>query len=456
MKARDFATAEELYRRLAGLFPEEPGLALNHGLALYSNKRFSAAIKELRRFLNARPGHAPAWLLVGLSFQKLGKPSEAVEPLQRALDLDRGNRVARMELADALLRSNRPGQASREFSQLVRQDSQDPKALLGLGLSYSELSSAAAEHLARSAPRSAYYQLPLARAAQAQGRFRAAYAHYRAAEEIDAGAPGIHRGVAEVYQEAGRPEWAAAELAKRDPNEPCVQRQFECWFEAGALDRILEETERATTPESLYWRARALAERAKQAHGRLLALPPSSASYRLAATIEDVAGDPREAAMAWRNAAELEPENISLRVGLLRSLSAAGHHEESIRVAEDLLRRQPGSAEGRFYHGDALLELGRVEEAIPRLEDAVRLSDGEARMRESLATAYLRAGRGAEAIPHLETALQRRDDERLWFQLSRAYQAAGRAEEARVALQRRSAAIAARPMTPAADEITAP
>ena len=456
MRARDFGTAERIYRQLSELFPEEPGFALNLGLALFSSGKFPPAIEQLDRFIEAQPDHAPAWLLVGMSYQKLDNPSMAVGPLRKAVALEPGNDVARLELADALLRSDQPQPAAQEFSRLVSRDSGNPKAWLGLGLSYTELSKIAALDLERTAPKSAYHQLLLAQAAQAQGRLRSAFTHYRTAEAIDATVPGIHEAIAAVYREAGHRDWAQAELAKSAELEPCDSRPLECWFESGAFDKMLEASHEAVTSEALYWRARAFAEKAKQALTRLVALAPSSAAYRLAGTIEDLAGNPRDAAAAWRKAVELEPRNLSLRVGLLRALRSAGLHEESIREAEAILEQRPDSADGRFYAGDALLQLGRVEEAIFPLEEAVRLSNGDANMRASLSTAYLSAGRGSEAIPHLEAALQARENERLLFQLSRAYQAAGRPEDARIALERRSAAIAARSVTTAANEITAP
>jgi tetratricopeptide (TPR) repeat protein len=456
MRVRDFGTAERIYRQLASSFPEEPGFALNLGLALFSSGKFPAAIEQLDRFIEAHPDHAPAWLLVGMSYQKLDNPLMAVKPLQKALVLEPGNDVARLELADALLRSNQAQPAAQEFARLVGRDSENPKAWLGLGLSYTELSKIAALDLERTAPKSAYHQLLLAQAALAQGRLRSAFTHYRTAEAIDATVPGIHEAIATVYREAGHSDWARAELAKSGELEPCDLRQLECWFASAAYDRILEESHEAVTSDALYWRARAFAEKAKQALTRLVALTPSSAAYRLAATIEDLAGNPRDAADAWRKAVELEPRNLSLRVGLLRALRSAGLHEESIRAADVLLQQRPDSADGRFFTGDALLQLGRVEEAILPLEEAVRLSNGDANMRATLSTAYLSAGRGSEAIPHLEAALQGRENERLLFQLSRAYQAAGRPEDARIALERRSAAIAARPVTAAANEITAP
>lgn len=456
MRARDFGTAERLYRQLSALFPDEAGLALNLGLALYSSGKFAEAIGQLERFLDRHQDHAPALLVLGLCHQKQGNPLRAVRPLRRAVTLDPDNSVARLELADALLRSGEPEPASREFSRLAVADRQNPKAWLGLGLSYTELSSMAAAELERVAPASAYHHLLVGRSAQAQGRFRAAYTHYRAAEAADPMAPGIHEAVAAVYDRTGHGDWARAELAKRPAAEPCERRPLECWFEDRDFGRILEASEQATAPEALYWRARALAEKARQAHEQLLALPPSAAAYRLAGTIEDLSGNPLDAVQAWRRAVELEPGNRSMSVSLLRALRTAGFREESIREAQAHLRRWPDSAAGRFYHGDALLELGRVDEAIPVLEEAVRLTEADAGMRVSLATAYLSAGRGPEAIPHLEAALRGQESERLLFQLSRAYQAAGRPDDARAALQRRSATIAAQPAKAAPNEITAP
>ena len=59
-------------------------------------------------------------------------------------------------------------------------------------------------------------------------------------------------------------------------------------------------------------------------------------------------------------------------------------------------------------------------------------------------------------MPHLEAALEAGEEERLLFQLSRAYQAAGRPQDARAALERRQRAIAGKPPQLLADEITPP
>ena len=456
MKARDYKTAEGIYRQLRELLPEEPGIALNLGLALYSSGQHSPAVGQLNRFLEVHPNHASALLLVGICYQKLDRPSDAVQPLQRAADLDPGNDRIRLELGDALLRVLQPERALEEFRELARRDRTNPRAWLGLGLSYIALSTRAAEDLRSGFHRSPYGHLLSAHAAQARGRFRAAFAQYRAAQAIDPDMAGVHDEVALVYEALGHPEWAAAERAKRRDPKPCDQRVYECWFDSGDFASILVESEQIETPESLYWRARALGELARQAHDRILALPPSASAFRLIGSFEDLAGRPKDAVEAWKRATQLDPRNPQIHRNLLRSLQAAGMHEESIRASRALLVLRPDSAIARYYQGDALLQTGRAEEAIELLEQAVALSPADTNTRVSLATAYLAIGRGPEAIPHLDVALRAGDDERLLFQLSRAYQSAGRPADAKSALERRRSLVAGRAAVSVPDEVSPP
>ena len=455
MQARQFQTAEGIYSRLLANRPSEPGLILNLGLAQFSQGSNVEAVKTFQRFVSLQPDHAPAWLLLGVAQQRLDRPAEAVPALERALELDPGNATARMELADALLRSGRPREALDAFQALAQLNAEKPKVLLGLGLSYTELSRADATALARTAPDSAYHSLLLGHAAQAQRRDRAAFAHYRAAIAADARVPGARERIAEIYRESGRDDWAQAELAKRPPAAPCEARQLECLFEAQDFDGVLRVAAERETPEALYWRARAYAEKARLTHEELLAMPPSASAYWLLASIEDLASRPREASEAWRQAIKFEPSNPTLRRNLLRSLRAAGLHEEALQQAEALLELRPGDPKGLYFAGDALLESGRVDESIARLEAAVKGDSSSVSSRASLATAYLRSGQGAKAIPHLEQAVDVQPDDGLLFQLARAYQAAGRSAEARAALQRRQA-ILSKQRTDVANEITPP
>lgn len=108
MRAGKFAAAERAYRQLLEIYPEEPGLIMNLGLAQHSSGKYDDAIAQFRSALELNPNLAPAWLLTGVGLQKLARHSEAAEALVKAVALDPQNRIARFELADALLRSGAP------------------------------------------------------------------------------------------------------------------------------------------------------------------------------------------------------------------------------------------------------------------------------------------------------------------------------------------------------------
>jgi len=102
-----------------------------------------------------------------------------------------------------------------------------------------------------------------------------------------------------------------------------------------------------------------------------------------------------------------------------------------LNTLERLLVHEPDSPVLYFLKGDCLLQQGQAEEAIAPLLKAVSIVPARA----SLGRALLAVGRGAEAVPHLEAAVGELDtDGALYFQLSRAYTAAGAAEKAKTAL----------------------
>jgi predicted Zn-dependent protease len=104
-------------------------------------------------------------------------------------------------------------------------------------------------------------------------------------------------------------------------------------------------------------------------------------------------------------------------------------------VLEQLVREQPDAPEANALLGDVLLAQQQPERAIPALEKAVRAAPKEPRSHGDLGRAYLLVGRAAEAIPHLEQARTADVDGSLRFQLARAYQAAGRTEQAEQAMK---------------------
>jgi tetratricopeptide (TPR) repeat protein len=67
--------------------------------ALFSQHRFDEAIPEYRAYVVERPDDVGAFINLGVSLAQIGKPAEAAEAFQRAVQLDPSNAAARRDLS---------------------------------------------------------------------------------------------------------------------------------------------------------------------------------------------------------------------------------------------------------------------------------------------------------------------------------------------------------------------
>jgi tetratricopeptide (TPR) repeat protein len=67
--------------------------------ALFSENRFEDAIPQYRAYVAGRPRDVGAFINLGVSLAQIGKPTEAAEAFQRAVQLDPSNATARRDLA---------------------------------------------------------------------------------------------------------------------------------------------------------------------------------------------------------------------------------------------------------------------------------------------------------------------------------------------------------------------
>jgi predicted Zn-dependent protease len=88
-----------------------------------------------------------------------------------------------------------------------------------------------------------------------------------------------------------------------------------------------------------------------------------------------------------------------------------------------------------FTKGDILLSSQETAQAIPCLEMALKTDATLLPAHHALGRAYMLAGKPAAAIPHLQAALPIDQDGSLRYQLSRAYQAAGKMDLAKKTLE---------------------
>jgi len=438
MAAGRFDEAAALYAEITRALPEEPGMLLNLGMALSMAGRPREAVPRLEAALRLRPDLLPASLFLGAARLELGQPARAVEPLQKVVAAQPENQEARRRLADALWSLERYEPAIEQYRVLAEQTPEDPRAWYGLGQSYERVARVALERLQTSAPDSDYILRLVAETMVAEGRLANAFRLYREALEKRPSLAEAHDALARIYEESGHPEWAAVECERSRAIPPldCHSPNPECDFRARRYPSVLTAARRLGTAEGLYWESRAARELAAEAFARLDQLPASAeGTLRRVEVLRSRKRTPaREAIDDLKRAAQTWPEDIRIRRELATMLVIVGDAEAARPILEELLRREPESAEAALALGQTWLKIQQPAKALPLLESVVRREPKLLPAQAALGRAYVEIGDMAKAIAPLEAALDTDEDGSLHYQLARAYRAAGRPERATQAL----------------------
>ncbi len=439
---RRFDEAISIYKDLIKTVPDNPGLLLNLGIAEQMAGQDRKAIAHFEAALKPDPNLMPAQLLLGISHLRLGEPGKATVPLAKVLAADPGDKQARKFFADALLALGRFDQAAEQFEQLAKVAPKDPKPWYGLERSYESLSRMAFAELEKTAPGSAYRLALAAGARMSQQQYTSAFYLYREAMKYSPKIRGLHLAVAEIYRRTGHPDWAVKEeeQERRIPAPDCAVEKLECDFQHDRYREVAIATTAATAPESLYWRSLAYNEMALQALSRLAELPPSAELHQLTALAHRNQQRHVEAVKEWQEALKLAPGDAAIERELAVSLYSARDFEAAKKLLRDLIGRIDG-AELNYLMGDSLLETQDAAASVPFLKKAVEEEPGLLPARASLGRALLQTGAPLQAIPHLQAALALDRNGAQWYQLARAYQGAGQAEQAAEAMRQYQAIL---------------
>jgi predicted Zn-dependent protease len=129
------------------------------------------------------------------------------------------NADAREMLARGQLMLSRFTSAAASYRTLASLQPQNPKAWYGIVRSYEGLSEEQLAALQREAPDSPLLELLVADVAVSQEKFPGALAIYR---RVLAKPPvgGLHEAVADLYDRAGKADWAAIERRKAEVRSP--------------------------------------------------------------------------------------------------------------------------------------------------------------------------------------------------------------------------------------------
>jgi predicted Zn-dependent protease len=421
--------AVPIYKGLAAAFPAEPSFQVNLAVALYKAARYRETIDACHALLKRQPDLFPAWLFLGASHLKLGAAADAEAALRKAVALQPNDANARLMLADALLATGRWADAAEHYLAATQAIPDSPRAWYGLGRSYAALADELFSHLQNAAPGSAEDLALSAESGFDRGQLTRAFQNCRQALALQPSFRGLHDLIAEIYEGTGHAEWAQAERAKtQHDGESCTNRSPECDFAAARFrEAAAAET---NSPDSLYWRTKALLSLSKQAYQRLKTLAPSKESFEATAAAEEKRGRYPEAAEAWKEALRWEPSDLQLQRQLALALCHANDCLSALPLLKGQLVSMPESADLNYLYGLALNSTQNPREARSYLEKAVRLNSAFLPARAALGEAYLKCGEAELAISQLKAAAADDDNGTRHYQLAQAYQAAGKRAEA--------------------------
>jgi putative PEP-CTERM system TPR-repeat lipoprotein len=397
-------------------------------LSYLSKREFAKAI-EASTALESRMADSPLpFNLTGLAYLAQRDFDAAAERFEKALELDPGFLVARMNLARLARDAEKPDEAEQAYRAVLKSDPKHLGAMLGLSeLARSSGDAAAAENWLLEASRANPADLrPILALAEIhllrnEGLKAAAVLSSVPPEQADLPAVLRLRGMAQL--QSGDYASAVFTLTKLSEAQP---DNIEGWFQlarahaaAGDNARSRESFEKAIALDTSHrvpvvWAGLGELELRDQRYDAALDVaerirehfPDHVAAYDIASAAHRGKGDNQQALAA--DEAALRLDSSSRRVNrLARAYAAADANDRAVALLDDWLSREQTDGAAWTNLGMIHQQLGDADAALKAYEQAIRHAEPSPEILNNMAWLYLG-----------------RDDERALKLATRAYEAA--------------------------------
>ena len=312
----DLRAANDEYREVLKLDPENIAISTACGITLYALGEPAQAIKPLKYALAADPMQEDAETFLGLSLAELGQCREALPLLQKrfAQQLDpKIRRLMGLSLLGCSVSSSNSDGAVDVARQLKRLYPDDPDVLYHVAELYSALSKETVNDLFRKHPDSFRVHELAGEALEVQSNDRQALIEYRKAVELNPKAPHLHYRIATL---------------------------------------LLHEKKEGSDAEAL--------EQFKQ---EIIVNPGDAPSEYQMAEILRRQNQLDAASAHFTRALELDPVFVEARLGLAKVYLSRHQANEAIQQLKTAIQLTPENPASHYSLMLAYRELGRMEDA---------------------------------------------------------------------------------------------
>jgi tetratricopeptide (TPR) repeat protein len=406
-------------RQAAQVAPTSAQFEINLAYGLLLSHDFKLSIAEARKAVALEDRSYAAHGLLGRALLAGGSPSkEAIEQLQRSLELSPDQTDLRFELANAL-----------------RQEKDFPAAGVQLRILKDELP-----------PGDARLEYAQGMLSADLGYPEAAVASFRRALQLNPSSQIVRQDLSAALLRTGK--WAEA-VEVLGPLAMSQQNSYQvAYMNALALQNLQHSKEAEAEAR------RALVLDANSADARVLLGLTLSSQSRFDEAISELAraaeiapdsfdaefylgrtryarSDTEGASAALQKAVSLRPEDPEARFLLGTILEVSGDGQGAIREYKELQRFSPTDARGYLGLGEILGKNGELEDALVQLRKAHELNPSNFEANMSLGRMLAKAGKVEESIGFLrEAAKESPESPEVHYQLALSLQRAGRKAEA--------------------------
>jgi tetratricopeptide (TPR) repeat protein len=186
--------AQHAYENLRDANPGIAEIHANLGLIYFEQRKFDAAIPELRRALQLKPGLSNSAALLAMSLSELGRYEEALPGLEKGFrspdpQIKRMCGLQLERVYTGLKRDNKAVDVAMDMNRLYPDD---PEVLYHNGKIFGNYAFLTMRKLVEVAPNSIWRHQALAEAAESQQSFATAIAEYHQVLRMNPDQPGIH------------------------------------------------------------------------------------------------------------------------------------------------------------------------------------------------------------------------------------------------------------------------